>query len=540
MQDKTKAKPTKAVLYCRISDKAQERRGSGLASQEATCREYARFHGYEIVEVFPEVLTGGEQNRPIMDSLLAYLRKHRREGRIVIIDDISRFARDVPGHWYLREQLKQAGGVLESPRIEFGDDADAIFRENILASAAQHQRQKNAEQTKSRMRGRVMNGYWPFAKPVGYVFKRVSGHGNILVRDEPRASILTEALEGFASGRFASQVEVKRFLEAQPEFPKEKKSREVHPQRVTDILTRPIYAGYVEAPSWDVSRRKGQHEPLISLATFTRIQERLTEASKAPYRKDLNADFVLRGAVACAECGGALTACWSKSSTGKLYPYMLCHTRGCTSARKSIPRDRMEQEFEGLLRAMEPAPALFALVRAMFKNAWNQRLEQARAVAAGHRKEIDGIEVQLDKLMERIVEADSSTVIAAYERKISELENRKLVIAEKIETGAAPRHTFEELFERALSFLASPWKLWTSGDFATRRLVLRLAFADHIPYRRGEGFSNAKFALPFNILKEINMEKKEMARPTRFERVTFAFGGQRSIQLSYGREPDVG
>lgn len=167
MQNKIKKKPSKAVLYCRISDKAQERRGHGLASQEATCREYARFHAYEVVEVFREVLTGGEQNRPVMITLLAYLRKQKAEGRIVVIDDLSRFARDVPGHWDLREQLAQAGGVLESPLIEFRDDADSVFRENILASAAQHQRQKGAERTESRMRARVLNGSYVFRCPVG-------------------------------------------------------------------------------------------------------------------------------------------------------------------------------------------------------------------------------------------------------------------------------------------------------------------------------------------------------------------------------------
>ncbi|WP_246736011.1 hypothetical protein [Enterovirga aerilata] len=40
------------------------------------------------------------------------------------------------------------------------------------------------------MRARTMNGYWCFAAPIGYRYKRISGYGNMLVRDEPYASIL--------------------------------------------------------------------------------------------------------------------------------------------------------------------------------------------------------------------------------------------------------------------------------------------------------------------------------------------------------------
>lgn len=520
MQSKTRPKPTKAVMYCRISDKAQERRGSGLASQEATCREYARFHGYEIEEIFREVLTGGEQNRPIMDALLAYLRKHKSEGRIVIIDDISRFARDVPGHWYLREQLKQAGGVLESPRIEFGDDADAVFRENILASAAQHQRQKNAEQTKSRMRARILNGYYVFQRPVGYRYSKVPGRGSVLTRHEPHASILTEALEGFANGRFASQAEVKRFLESQPDYPKDKRTGEVHWQRVTDLLTRPVYAGYVEAPEWNVSRRKGQHEALISFETFERIQQRLLEGTKTPYRKDINEDFVLRGAVACADCAGALTACWSKSKTGKLHPYYLCHTPGCISARKSIRRDQIEGEFEVLLRSLQPTQTLFNLASAMMQHAWDQRRQQVDGVILSLRKELRDIDSQIDRLLERIIESDSPAVTSAYEKKIVQLEQRKLLLSEKIEQSERPTVGYREMFELAMGFLSSPWKIWNSGQFKLRRMVLRLAFVERIAYSRENGFSNPKISLPFNMLQEISMQKMMMARPTGVEPVS--------------------
>jgi hypothetical protein len=78
----------------------------------------------------------------------------------------------------------------------------------------------------------------------------------MLVRDEPLASIIQEALEGFAAGRFETQGEMKRFLESQPAYPKDFADGTIRFQRITDLLSRPVDAGCVEAPKWDVPRRK--------------------------------------------------------------------------------------------------------------------------------------------------------------------------------------------------------------------------------------------------------------------------------------------
>lgn len=59
----------------------------------------------------------------------------------------------------VRAALSEAGGKLESPSIEFGEDSGSILVENLLASVSQHQRQKNGEQTVNRMRARTLSGY---------------------------------------------------------------------------------------------------------------------------------------------------------------------------------------------------------------------------------------------------------------------------------------------------------------------------------------------------------------------------------------------
>ncbi|MEM9283503.1 MAG: recombinase family protein, partial [Verrucomicrobiota bacterium] len=241
-----------AVIYARVSGQKQVREGDGLASQETRCREYATRKGYAVEAVFRDDMTGKASKRPGMDAMLDHLRKHRERGTAVIIDDISRLARGLEAHLLLRQSLSAAGGKLESPSVEFGEDSDSVLVENLLASVAQHQREKNGEQTKNRMRGRLMNGYWCFQAPVGYRYEKQSGHGKTLVRDEPCASIVREALEGYASGRFESQAEVKRFLESQPAFPKDLPGGQIRQQRVTDLLTRPLYAGMIDLPDWSI------------------------------------------------------------------------------------------------------------------------------------------------------------------------------------------------------------------------------------------------------------------------------------------------
>lgn len=231
----------KAVLYCRVSSKKQRIEGDGLASQERRCRDYAGYKGYEVVEVFRDDVSGGHALRPAMMDMVKFLKAHRREGYVVVIDDISRFSRDIRGHWDLRDLLREAGGRLESPTIAFGEDSDSILVENLLASVSQHQRQKNAEQTKNRMKARLQNGYWPFRCPIGFKVQRQRGHGKMLVRNEPFATIITDALEGFAGGRFETIGEVKRFLEAQPVWPRDRRG-EVPFERVFELFSRPIYA----------------------------------------------------------------------------------------------------------------------------------------------------------------------------------------------------------------------------------------------------------------------------------------------------------
>lgn len=509
-----------AVIYCRVSSAKQVRQGHGLDSQETRCRDFAKHRGYEVAQTFhDEGVSGGLIDRPGIQAMLTFLKAHKaRRQHIVLIDDISRLARDIRAHLDLRLAVEDSGGKLESPSIAFGTDSDSILVENLLASVSQHQRQKNAEQVVNRMKARFMNGYYIANPPVGYHFERVDGHGKLIVPHEPDASIAKEAIEGFASGRFGSQAEVKRFLESQPQFRKDRRNGqttgEVHYRRVESLLKNPVYAGYMNAPSWNITLQPGKHEPLVSFEVWQRNQDKLNGKIKAlaVARQDTRPEFPLRGTVACGCCNHPMTAAWSKGRNAH-YGYYFCQVKGCDNYRKNIRKEQIESDFEALLRQLRPGAALMAVFRSVLAELWDERQTHSQDGTKAFKADIATLERKAGQIMDRLLATDSATLISVYENEIKRIENDKIALTEKLRAKDKPRSSFETLYRTGCEFLANPWKLWISERSEDRRILLRLAFDGPLAYNSEAGYRTAQFALPFKVLAGLEGAEKRMVGP---------------------------
>lgn len=135
----------------RVSDPKQVSQASGLLSQETRNREYAKYVGISVAKVFrDEGISGKFRDRPEVQKMLEFL-KNKKPGvqYVVLIDDISRLARDVRVHFDLRDALEEVGALLDSPTMRFKvvRDADGNLSEGMYALNAQHYRESSRNHT---------------------------------------------------------------------------------------------------------------------------------------------------------------------------------------------------------------------------------------------------------------------------------------------------------------------------------------------------------------------------------------------------------
>jgi len=501
---------TKALIYCRVSSERQKNEGHGLDSQEHRCREYAKSKGFEVEQVFPDSFTGGGDFtlRPAMMALLNYIDAHPHRKYVVIFDDLSRLARDIIAHVKLRDAFRLRGVGVLCANFNFDDSPEGEFFENMIASRNQYDRKANRRQVIQKQKARLESGYWPFYPPPGYKAEKDPIHGKLL-KSTDKASMIKEAFEGFATNRFKDQVDVLRFLK-ENNF---QDGKPVYLETVSRMLLRVIYAGYIEYPQWEVARREGHHEAIISLDIFEKVQDKLNGNARCFTRKDTRPDFPLRGPVVCASCGHSFTASWSTGRT-KRHPYYRCNQPSCPIKNKSIRKELIESQFGVLLARAKAKDQVIDYATALFLKEWGERMVNQNKISTEKEKKLFAIIEEKNSLIQRITKV-TDTVAKEFEKRIEELSKQEAIVSDQITNPAIKGISFETALEAVLAYIKNPSDKWENGVLNDKRLVLKLVFTGKISYDYENGFGTANYSLPikaFELLATSKSQGVEMAR----------------------------
>ena len=504
-----------AVIYARVSSAKQKREGDGLRGQEKSSRDYADAHGYPVIAVFDDDISGGMVSRAGFDAMLAFLDERHAQGleTVVVIDDIKRLARDVISHYTLKVEVYRRGGRLESPLFQFEDTPEGKFRETIFAAQAELERTQNARQVRRRTRARMEQGLWAFsAIPPGYRYVRHPVFKKLLDPDPANADMVREALEGFASTRFGSVAEVTQFLASRGFFTPNLRgvSRE---KTVRRMLRHILYTGHVEYAPWGITLRKGQHAALISLACYDRIQEKLDRRTLPTQRKDTTADFPLRNFLTCGHCGHGLTASWSRGRT-KSYGYYHCFNPACREHGRTTPKEQVEADFLDLLRRYETTDEVLALTERFVVERWEADQDVRRASLETLFKRQQEIDRDIARLSERLGMVESETVFKQLELQVEKLVSERRRLDETATYTGTLRGDVGTAFRQLRPLLRSPYESWISADVSRRRTITRLVFPSGLPYVRRRGFRTADSALPYRVLREVQQAEQSLVGST--------------------------
>jgi DNA invertase Pin-like site-specific DNA recombinase len=483
--------------YVRVSSKRQENEGHGRESQEARCIKKLENLGVQYGRSFLDSYSGfGDfMDRPAMRELLFYIDSNPHKKFLVIFDDLSRFARDVQFHLKLRAAFRSRDVVLLCLNFNLDDSPEGMFAETVLAAGNELERHKNRRQVIQKQSARLLLGYWPFASRKPY--KMVN---HVLEAQYPEADFLKEAMEGFASGRFVRKIDACKFLVEKGYW--KKQSPEKYIDKLTELFSDILFAGYIEYSDWGVSRREGKHKGLITLETHERIQKRMkSDGLNKRIRIDISEDFPQRGLTLCFHCRKPLTAAWTKGRNEK-YPYYFCQNKGCEYKQKVIPRKDIAVGFDRLLKKQRLKEGVSVVLEKIFDAEWGDVVKEVKAKQAGEGEQKKKLEEKIRTLSDRAGETKIQAARDAYEKQIEEAALEMEGLSDDVLAGDDLSTPYRTALEKATGLLKSPYEVWNILDPKEQHQLFYFIFEQKIPYDINEGYRTDEIPTAVRLFEE--------------------------------------
>jgi site-specific DNA recombinase len=453
------------IVYARVSTTEQAEKELSIPAQLQAMRDYARQHGWSVVEEFNEPGASGKTtDRPGLQRLLTYVRETALKIDVVLVHKIDRLARNVYDHATIRALLQQRGIRLASVVENVDDSVSGQLVENIMASIAQFYSANLSDETRKGMRQKALKGGWPHRPPRGYIVVKGSVDSHSRIEIHPREGpLMRKAFELYASGWYSVE-SVCRRLAAEGLI--SKSGGPIPKSHMHRLLTNPFYVARIVWKDIDVA---GAHPALVSEELFQSVQTIIEERFRNPGTKTAINRLPLRGLAICASCRGRMSGEWHDRwgyyrCGRQSYRRELCPSRMCNATRAHADLKRICLQVQiSRATAKRLRTAAARLIQAREKN-HPERLAKTAAAQA----EISTAETELTNAF-----ASGDINPADYNIHISSLRARREAL--KRATTDISGRVREEVY-RTLEVATSLWDLYERFDDRRQAKLLRVVF----------------------------------------------------------------
>jgi DNA invertase Pin-like site-specific DNA recombinase len=429
------------LAYIRVSTVKQGERGASLTEQKGAIEAYAARNDLSIVGWFEEMETAAKRGRRIFSQMMGQLTDGKADG--LIIHKIDRSARN------LRDWADLGDLIDRGIDVRFvSDNFDLLSRggrlsADIQAVVAADFIRNLRDEVKKGLYGRLKQGIFPFAAPVGYLN---TGKGNLKTIDPVRGPLVRHLFERYASGT-ASFEELRHELAVMGL--RTAAGKPLFPNSLTLILNNPFYMGVIRIHR-SGETFPGAHEPLITKDLFDRVQDILRGKTVPKAKKHR---FLLRLMVKCGNCARrALTGEYQKS-----HAYYRCHGRACRGI--SWRGDTLEGVVLSHITRLRMDERDMRDLRDLVEEAYGTQASDAEQQKASLTLRLQLLDDRSTRLTDLLIDntVDHSTFNARKEKLLLERQG----IVENLEQAdrRSPLQDLFELFERTNSELLRYEKL---------------------------------------------------------------------------------
>ena len=315
-----------------------------LNRHETQLKDYCQRNNLVIIETYKEIVSADTiENRPQMQALLNDVLDGLYYG--VVVMDLDRLSRgNQLDQVEILETFKSTNTLIITPSKTYDLKAND-YDEDFFDFALFMSRREYKLIKRRLMRGRrqaIKEGYYIAPRcPFGYS-KEKKGRGFVLIPNE-NAKYVKEIFEKYASG--TSAMVICKYLNTLGVTTAQ--GGVFDDERLKRILKNQTYIGKINSNVHSkLETYDGRHEPLIDVALFDKVQERL--AIKSTKQK---VDKVLKNPLAtiikCGKCGRTLQ--YSKTYG---YIYLVCPNVNCTTSSSRLEKveNRLLNELQSALK----------------------------------------------------------------------------------------------------------------------------------------------------------------------------------------------